>query len=90
MQSLQCVCRSRVLRYNTFGDGRIKSIDIEAMATQLGRIEEFRDEKEDWDHRQYAERLKHFFAANGIAEAEKKRSVFLTVIGAKAYNNYEV
>ena len=52
------------------------------MAT-IGRIEEFREEKEDWD--QYAERLDHFFAANGIRDADKKRSVFLTVIGAKAY-----
>ena len=43
------------------------------MAT-IGRIEEFRDEKEDWD--QYAERLEHFFAANGITEAEKKRFCF--------------
>ena len=52
------------------------------MAT-IGRIKEFHDEKEDWD--QYTERLEHFFAANGITEAEKKRSVFLMVIGAKAY-----
>ena len=52
------------------------------MAT-IGRIEEFREDKEDWD--QYAERLDHFFAANGITGADKKRSVFLTVIGAKAY-----
>ena len=52
------------------------------MAT-IGRIEEFREEKEDWD--QYAERLDHFFATNGITGADKKHSVFLTVIGAKAY-----
>ena len=52
------------------------------MAT-IGRIKEFHDEKEDWD--QYAERLEHFFAANGITEAEKKLSVFLIVIGAKMY-----
>ena len=51
------------------------------MAT-IGRIEEFREEKEDWD--QYAERLDHFFAANGIRDADKNRSVFLAVIG-KAY-----
>ena len=38
------------------------------MAT-IGRIKEFHDEKEDWD--QYAERLEHFFAANGITEAER-------------------
>ena len=52
------------------------------MAT-IGKIKEFHDEKEDWD--QYAERLEHFFAASRITEAEKKHSVFLTVIGAKAY-----
>ena len=52
------------------------------MAT-IGRIEEFRDDKEDWI--QYYERLDHFFAANGITEADKKRSVFLTVIGPRAY-----
>ena len=52
------------------------------MAT-ISRIEEFHDDKEDWN--QYAERLEHFFTANGITSDEKKRAVFLTVIGAKAY-----
>ena len=52
------------------------------MAT-IGRIEEFCEDREDWD--QYAERLDHFFSANGITDATKKCSVFLTVIGAKAY-----
>ena len=52
------------------------------MAT-IGRIEEFREDKEEWS--QYAERLEHFFAANNITNNDKKRSVFLTVIGARAY-----
>ena len=52
------------------------------MAT-IGHIEEFREDKEEWS--QYAEQLEHFFAANGITNNDKKRSVFLTVIGAKAY-----
>ena len=52
------------------------------MAT-IGRIEEFREDKEEWS--QYTERLEHFFAANGITDDDKKRSVFLTVIGARAY-----
>ena len=47
------------------------------MAT-IGRIEKFHDDKEHWD--QYAKRLDHFFT-----EAEKKRSVFLTVISTKVY-----
>ena len=56
------------------------------MAT-VGRIEEFREEKEEWT--QYAERLEHFFAANGITNNDKKRSVFLTVIGTKAYRQLQ-
>ena len=52
------------------------------MAT-IGRIEEFREDKEEWS--QYTERLEHFFAANNITNNDKKRSVFLTVIGARAY-----
>ena len=35
--------------------------------TTIGRVEEFREEKDDWD--QYAKRLDHFFAANGITRA---------------------
>ena len=49
----------------------------------IGRIEEFHEDKEEWS--QYAEQLGHFFATNGITSNDKKRSVFLTVIGAKAY-----
>ena len=52
------------------------------MSLSVVTIEEFRKDKEDWD--QYTERLDHFFAANGITGADKKRSVFLTAIGAKA------
>ena len=42
------------------------------MAT-IGRIEEFREDKEDWD--QYAERLDHFFAANGAKAYKQLRSL---------------
>ena len=49
----------------------------------LGRVEEFDSSREEWP--QHAERLEHFLAANSIAEDEKKRSVFLTVIGAATY-----
>ena len=31
------------------------------------------------------ERLEHFFSANGVDDADKKRSVLLTVIGAATY-----
>ena len=45
---------------------------------KIGRIKEFCEDKEEWS--QYAERLEHFFAANGITSNDKKHSVFLTVI----------
>ena len=53
------------------------------MSVVLGKIEEFVAGDDDWTS--YEERLGHFFAANGITDAEKKRSVLLSVIGASAY-----
>ena len=51
------------------------------MAATFGSIGGF-EEGEDWP--QYVEYLTHFFAANGIAEYEKKWSVLLSVIGPNA------
>ena len=53
-----------------------------AIAT-LGRVDEFDGTRDDW--LQYVERLEHFFSANGVDDADKKRSVLLTVIGAATY-----
>ena len=53
------------------------------MTATLGRVEEFDGSKEEWQ--QYVERLGHFFIANGIDSAEKKRAVFLSVIGPSTY-----
>ena len=54
------------------------------MATPaLGRIEKFDRHHEDWP--QYVERLEFYFTANGIMTEEKKRAVFLSVIGALTY-----
>ena len=53
------------------------------MSGTLGRVDEFDGDKDDWQ--QYVERLEHFFVANGIVGAEKKRSVFLSVIGSSTY-----
>ena len=50
------------------------------MAGTLGPIEEFDGSKDDWP--QYVERLEHFFVANGITTPEKKRALFLSVVGA--------
>ena len=66
-------------RDSTTGD---EVLWIRTMVT-IGRIEEFKEGKDDWS--QYAERLEFFSEANGIKEDAKKRPVFLTVIGAKAY-----
>ncbi len=48
----------------------------------LGNIEEFDGSKDDWP--QYVERLEHFYA-NEITDADKKRAVFLSVVGAATY-----
>ena len=53
-----------------------------AIAT-LGRVDEFDGTRDDW--LQYVERLEFFFSANGVDDADKKRSVLLTVIGAATY-----
>ena len=47
-----------------------------------GRIDEY-DEIEEWT--QYVERMEHYFEANEIESDDKKRSIFLSVIGAKTY-----
>ena len=58
------------------------------MATTLMRhIEAFEPEADDWP--QYAERMEEMFVANemvGEDKAEKRRSVFLSVVGKRTYN----
>lgn len=49
----------------------------------LGKVEEFDRHREDWP--QYVERLEHFFAANAITTAARKRSVLLCIVGASTY-----
>ena len=73
---LSCATISRTSRYDIyFGD--------EYGIAMLGKVEEFDGTKEDWS--QYVERMDHFFLANGIAEADKKRAVFLSVVGLSTY-----
>ena len=52
-------------------------------STLIGRVEEYDSSREEWG--QYVERLGHFFAANGITDAGKKRSVFLSLVGPVTY-----
>ena len=58
------------------------------MAATLRRIEEFDRDKEEWS--QYQERLEYFFQVNEIEDADKKRAVFLSLIGSNTYNGYEI
>ena len=53
------------------------------MSSLLGKIDEFDVSKEEWP--QYVERVSHFFAANGITDASRKRSALLALIGPATY-----
>ncbi|KAJ8351939.1 hypothetical protein SKAU_G00234150 [Synaphobranchus kaupii] len=52
------------------------------MAT-VGSLSEFVESDGDWI--EYVERLEHFFLANDIADEAKKRSILLSVCGARTY-----
>ena len=52
------------------------------MAT-LRKVDKFNTSKEEWP--QYEERLTHFFQANDIDDAGKKRAVLLFVAGPVMY-----
>jgi len=53
------------------------------MATH-GSMSEFKPGgKESWTT--YTERLDHYFAANGVTDADKKRSILLAVCGAATF-----
>ena len=53
------------------------------LATRMGQLGEFVEGQEEWQ--QYTERMGHFLAANGVTTEERKRSIFLSVIGPKIY-----
>lgn len=52
------------------------------MATH-GSMKAFNPQVDDWTT--YAERLKHYLLANGVTDADQKRSILLTVCGAATY-----
>ena len=37
------------------------------------------------ESRQYSERIKHYFGVNGVTNVERKRVIFLSVIGPRNY-----
>ena len=70
---------SCVARHHISGDEG----GIALMTATFGKVEEFDSKKEEWS--QYVERLQHFFVANDIVDAEKKRAVFLSLVGPATY-----
>ena len=56
---------------------------VDSMAARLiGQVGKFVEGQEEWS--QYAERVDHF-VANDVDGAEKKRAVFLSLIGPRCY-----
>ena len=53
------------------------------MSAVFGTVTEFVEGVEEWP--QYVDRLEQFFAANGIEVEGKKRSILLSVVGARTY-----
>ena len=54
--------------------------------TLLGHIEPFDSDTDDWQ--QYVERMEQMLTANdltGAEKAEKRRSIFLTVVGKRTH-----
>lgn len=50
----------------------------------FGRLQEFRlEEEEDWE--QYIARMKHYFSANDIDDANKQKAILLSACGASTY-----
>ena len=52
------------------------------MATH-GRLDEFNEGQEEW--RSYIERVDHYFTANDVVDADKKRAIYLSACGAQTY-----
>ena len=53
------------------------------MSAVFGTVTEFVEGVEEWP--QYVDRLEQFFAANGFEVEGKKRSILLSVVGARTY-----
>ena len=67
----------RALTYHIYWR-RVGVDRLRSMAALYGHIAEFVETQEEW--RQYAERIQHYFAANGVTDAERKRAIFLSVL----------
>ena len=49
-----------------------------------GTLGEYNEDQEEWSV--YAERLEHYFTANDIKDASKRRAILLSVCGARIYS----
>ncbi|XP_036071205.1 uncharacterized protein LOC118597883 [Oryzias melastigma] len=53
------------------------------MAATVGSLVQYDSKEQSWE--EYCEILDHFFVANGINDADKKRAVLLSSVGAQTY-----
>ena len=53
------------------------------MAVMFLQMCEFEASREDW--MQYSERLSHYYAANGITDAARRKFLLFTVVGPTTY-----
>ncbi|XP_023809022.1 uncharacterized protein K02A2.6-like [Oryzias latipes] len=53
------------------------------MAATVGSLIQFDSKEQSWE--EYCEIMDHFFIANGIDDADKKRAVLLSSVGAQTY-----
>ena len=60
-----------------------QSITLATRMATFGRLSEFDADSEEWQH--YEERMGHYFAANKIVHEERKRAIFLSSMGSRAY-----
>ena len=53
------------------------------MSVHFGRIDEFNPDTDKFS--EYEERLNFFFEANDVADLNKKKAIFLSVIGPRQF-----
>ena len=61
----------------------IAAVLLPAAVGLHGTVAAFDPVLEEWS--EYTERLVHYFVANGIVADDKRRAIFLTVVGATPY-----
>lgn len=58
--------------------------NVEMATTMVGTVTAFDSNAQTWE--EYVEELGHFFIANGIADAARKRAILLSSVGSQTYS----